>query len=180
MIEKLSHEQIVARQIAGLGASRPALAVVLEDIRSLNNVGSIFRTADGAGVEKLWLCGYTGYPPQSGIAKTSLGAEESVSWEYRSSSVEVVRQLKQEGYRIVLLEQARDSHEIGTFFPSGKICLVLGNEIEGVSLQLCALADDVLEIPMRGIKNSLNVSVAFGIAAYFLTVNPQVEFRRSG
>jgi tRNA G18 (ribose-2'-O)-methylase SpoU len=180
MIEKLSHEQIVARQLAGLGVSRSSLAVILEDIRSLNNVGSIFRTADGAGIEKLWLCGYTGYPPQSGIAKTSLGAEESVPWEYRSSSVEVARQLKQEGYRIVLLEQARDSYKIGTFSPSGKTCLVLGNEIEGVSSQLCAMADDALEIPMRGIKNSLNVSVAFGIAAYFLTVNPQAESRRPG
>ena len=102
-MQKLTHAQIVDRQVVQSQKQRIPVCVVLDNIRSLNNVGAIFRTADGAGIEKLWLCGITGYPPQGEIAKTALGAEESVVWEYAKDILEVVRQHKARGYQIVLL-----------------------------------------------------------------------------
>ena len=146
--------------------SRLPLCVVVNDIRSLHNVGSIFRTCDGAGVEKLWLCGITGYPPQSEISKTALGAEERVAWEYQKDIVSVIKKLKQQHYQIVLLEQTEDSVMYERFQPQAPTCLVIGNEIGGISDELLPLADAAVEIEMQGIKNSLNVVVAFGIVVY--------------
>ena len=168
MIRKLDHHEIVHRQVAQARLPRIPFAVVLDDIRSLNNVGAIFRTADGAGIEKLWLCGITGYPPQGEIARTALGAEESVPWQYASRAVDVVREHRARGYQIVLLEQAEGSVFYNEFLPSGPVCLVVGNEVEGVGDELAKLADAVVEIPMFGVKNSLNVAVAFGVAAFHL------------
>src|SRR5476651_1987146 len=108
-MRKLSHEEIVSRQTGLLGQSRLPFCVVLNNIRSLHNVGSIFRSADGAGVEKIWLCGITGYPPQSGIAKTALGAEDHVPWEYREDGLALLKDLKSKGYQIVLLEQMQNA-----------------------------------------------------------------------
>jgi tRNA G18 (ribose-2'-O)-methylase SpoU len=142
--------------------------VVLNNIRSLYNVGSIFRTADGVGVEKIWLCGITGYPPQSQISKIALGAEERVPWEYCDDTIAVVGNLKNMGYHIALLEQMDGSVEYHEFQPNCPICLVVGNEKEGVSQELVALCDTAVEIEMMGIKNSLNVAVAFGVIAYHL------------
>ena len=104
MMRKLTHEEIVKRQEERIKQSHIPLVVVLNDVRSLHNVGSIFRTSDGAGVEKVWLCGITGYPPNKQIAKTSLGSEEQVSWDYGKDVVKVVQSLKSQGYQIVLLE----------------------------------------------------------------------------
>src|ERR1017187_3330509 len=109
LIRKLTHEEIVTRQVHQSGKPRLPLTVVLNNIRSLHNVGTIFRTADGAGVEKIWLCGITGYPPQGGIAKTALGAEDHVAWEYREDVLGLLKELKNEGYQIVLLEQMQGS-----------------------------------------------------------------------
>lgn len=144
------------------------LIVVLNNIRSLYNVGSIFRTADGVGVEKIWLCGITGYPPQSQISKIALGAEERVPWEYCNDIIAVVGNLKNMGYRIVLLEQMDGSVEYHEFQQHCPICLVVGNEKDGVSQELVSLCDTAVEIEMMGIKNSLNVAVAFGVIAYHL------------
>jgi len=168
-MRKLTHAQIVDRQVARSRHPRIPVSVVLDNIRSLHNVGAIFRTADGAGVEKLWLCGITGHPPQGEIAKTALGAEESVPWEYARDIVEVVRQHKARGYQIVLLEQVDTSVPYDAFIPGGPVCLVVGNEVEGVMDELEQLADVAVEIPMAGVKNSLNVAVAFGIVAFHLT-----------
>lgn len=167
-MRKLSHPELLARQQIRKTEPRLPFCVVLNNIRSLYNVGSIFRTADGAGVEKLWLCGITAHPPDTQISKTALGAEKEVPWEYRREALEVLRELKTRGYRIVFLEQLAESIPYQDFRPSGPVCLVLGNEITGVSEELIALCDETLEIEMAGLKNSLNVSVAFGVVAFHL------------
>lgn len=164
-MRKLTHKEIVKRQEASPRKSRP-LTVILNNIRSLHNVGSIFRTADGAGVEKIWLCGITGFPPDSQISKTALGAETRVAWDHAYDAKEVIHDLKKSGYQIVLLEQTDTSIFYHEFMPDFPVCLVLGNEIEGVSDELVALSDASVEIEMAGHKNSLNVGVAFGIVAY--------------
>ncbi len=164
-MRKLTHEEIVARQEAFSQKPLP-FVVLLNDIRSLYNVGSIFRTCDGIGVEKIWLCGITGYPPDSQITKTALGAETRVPWSHAYDAVSVVRDLKKNGYQIVLLEQTDSSVSYHDFLPTPPVCLILGNEIEGVSDQLVDLADASVEIEMAGHKNSLNVGVALGIVGY--------------
>ena len=167
-MRKLTHEEIVTRQVKKADSQRLPLCVVLNNIRSLHNVGTIFRTADGAGVGKIWLCGITGYPPQGGIAKTALGAEDHVPWEYREDVLGLLKELKKEGYQIVLLEQMQGSVSHDVFKPKSLICLVIGNEVSGIAEELQSLSDVAIEIEMDGVKNSLNVSVAFGIAVYQL------------
>jgi len=167
-MRKLTHEEIVDRQKQRQQQPRIPLTVIINDIRSLYNVGSIFRTADGAGVEKIFICGITGHPPNNQIAKTALGAEEYVPWEYREDPLTVIRELRDRGNQIVLLEQMEDSTPYHTFTPKTPLTLIVGNEIEGVSEQIIDLCDDAIEIDMAGIKNSLNVSVAFGVVAYDL------------
>ena len=143
--------------------------ILLENIRSLHNVGSIFRTADGAGWDKVILAGYTGTPPDRRIEKVSLGAEEFVLWEKQESGVEVVQALKKESFGIYALEQTSKSVNLMDFQPPEKdFVLVVGNEVEGVSPELLSLCDVHLEIPMRGEKGSLNVSIASGVAMYRL------------
>ena len=149
--------------------SRRPVSVLLDNIRSLYNVGSIFRSSDAAGVEKIYLCGITGKPPRAEIHKAALGAENSVQWEYFENPVEIVQKLKTQGYHIVILEhtdQPQFYHEVKYEFP---LCLVVGHEITGVSDEVVELADMAIEIPMFGIKQSLNVSVAYGIAVYEIT-----------
>jgi 23S rRNA (guanosine2251-2'-O)-methyltransferase len=165
-MRKLTHEEIVQRQMKKLNEAKLPFCVVLNDIRSLHNVGSIFRTSDGAGVEKIWLCGITGYPPQGGLAKTALGAENHVPWEYRQDGLALLKELKSKGYQIVLLEQMEGSVASDEFIPKAPVCLVMGNEVSGISDDLLSLCDAAVEIDMAGIKNSLNVAVAFGVMAY--------------
>src|SRR5580658_3313920 len=117
ILRKLSHEEIDTRQVKKADVPRLPLCVVLNNVRSLHNVGTIFRTADGAGVEKIWLCGITGYPPQGGIAKTALGAEGHVPWEFREDALALIKELKNEGYQIVLLEQMQGSLAHDAFKP---------------------------------------------------------------
>jgi len=165
-MRKLTHEEVVGRQREKLKRPRLPFVVVLNNIRSLYNVGSIFRTSDGAGVGKIWICGITGSPPNHQIAKTALGAEATVPWEYRQDACSVLRELKAKNYQIVMLEQAQESRSYETFEPGSPVCLVLGNEVEGVSQDILSLCDTSIEIDMAGVKNSLNVAVAFGIIAY--------------
>ena len=167
-MRKLTHEEIVSRQVKRADSPRLPLCVVLNNIRSLHNVGTIFRTADGAGVEKIWLCGITGYPPQRGIAKTALGAQDHVPWEFCEDVLGLIKELKNEGYQIVLLEQMQGSVSHDVFKAKSRICLVVGNEVDGIAEALQSLSDAAIEIEMDGIKNSLNVAVAFGIAVYQL------------
>ena len=151
-----------------------SLIACLDDIRSLHNVGATFRTSDACGFERLYLCGITGCPPRKEIQKVSLGAEAWVSFSYRISIADMLVDLKAIGYRILALEKNQDSRPIADFLSANsstmpdKICLILGNEVQGVSPEALALADDIVHLTMRGQKESLNVSVAFGIAAYVL------------
>lgn len=140
--------------------------LVLPNIRSGHNVGAIFRTADGAGVDKLYLTGYTPCPPHVQVDKVSLGAEKWMPWEYRKQPGKLLKELKQMGYTIVALEQTKTSQNIFDWKPKFPLVLVLGNEKNGVSKTLLKYCDQAVEIPMRGKKNSLNVSVAAGIAMY--------------
>lgn len=171
-MRKLTHEEISKRRetLETLkGAERLPVTVLLDNVRSLYNVGSIFRTSDGARIEKLYLCGFTPHPPRKEIEKTALGATSSVPWEYRENAREVVLELKRKGVKIFLLELTSDSIPYYSItreqFP---LCLVLGNELTGVSKDLIELADLAIEIPMYGIKHSLNVAVAYGIALFWL------------
>ena len=146
--------------------NRGSLVVVCHNIRSTYNVGSIFRTADGAGVARIYLTGYTPAPPHPGITKTALGAEKFVPWEKAKNLSSVLKKLKKEKFRIVAVEQDKQSETYVSFRAKGNICLVLGNEVRGLSKAVLQKCDDMIEIPMRGKKESLNVSVAFGIVAY--------------
>ena len=165
-MRKLTHEEIIARQQEAKSSQKIPVCVVLNNIRSLYNVGSIFRTADGAGIEKVWICGITGHPPKNQIAKTALGAEESVIWEYRRDIIDVLTELKQNDWDIVLLEQMEQSVPYQEWMPQKPTCLIVGNEIEGVDDQILSLCDRAIEIEMDGLKNSLNVAVAFGVVIY--------------
>ena len=147
-------------------------AILLHDIRSIHNVGSIFRTADAFGVEKIYLSGYSPLPvdrfgrKRADLAKVALGAEESVAWEQAHSPAELVAKLKQEGFEIVVLEQAENSIDytkVRDLVKDKNVLVIFGNEVGGVPQELLVLANVIAEIPMRGEKESLNVSVAGGI-----------------
>ncbi len=144
------------------------LTLVLDNIRSMNNVGSIFRTADCLAVEKLILCGITGRPPHRDIEKTALGATLSVNWEYKASVSEAIGDLKKSGYSVVAVEQAQGSTMLNEFCPKpgANYALVLGNEVNGVSDEAIALADACIEIPQFGTKHSFNVVVSAGIVLW--------------
>jgi len=144
------------------------LVVVLDNIRSTYNVGAIFRTADAAGVSKIYLCGITPSPPNPKISKVALGAEKFLSWEKIKNTWRLLEQLKNEGYFLISLEQGENSRDIFQIkkVQSKKIGLVLGSEIKGLSPKILKRTNWQLEIPMSGQKESLNVAVAFGIAVY--------------
>lgn len=148
--------------------------LVLHNIRSVHNVGSIFRTADAAGVTKIILSGYTPSPldrfgrARKDFIKVSLGAEQSVPWEVAENIEAVLAQLKKDSYQILALEQSPNSTPLFDYKPAGDMALIVGNEVDGVEPSLLKLADTILEIPMRGQKESLNVSVATGVALFAL------------
>ena len=153
------------------------MIVVLHNIRSLHNVGSIFRTADAAGVEKIYLCGITPAPldrfskerPQ--LTKVSLGAEKIVAWEKRTRTNDLIKKLKEDKFEIIGLEQSKKSVPYYKFKKSrdNKIALIMGNEVRGLPASLLNKCDKILQIPMYGKKESLNVAVAFGIAVFYIT-----------
>jgi 23S rRNA (guanosine2251-2'-O)-methyltransferase len=143
------------------------VVLILDNVRSMNNVGSAFRTADAFTLEKIYLCGITGRPPHRDINKTALGATDSVAWEYSKDAIHLVKQLKAAGYRIIVIEQADKSCYLNRYCPQdGKLALIFGNEISGVQEEVLHLADDVTEIPQFGTKHSLNISVSIGIVVW--------------
>lgn len=145
--------------------------VICHNIRSAFNVGSIFRTADGAGVSKIILGGYSAHPPHPKLEKTALGAEKNVPFERVWQTWRALEDLKEQGYKIVALEKCRGAGNIFEFKPRFPIALVLGNEVKGLSKNILSRCDDIVSIPMAGQKESLNVSVAFGVAVYQLIIN---------
>lgn len=142
--------------------------LILPNIRSGHNVGAIFRTADGAGVDKIYLTGYSPCPPHPQVDKVSLGAEKSVAWEWARYTVPLLKKLKADGYNIVALEQTKKSVTLYKWKPKFPLALVVGNEVAGIPPKLLKLCDEFVEIPMHGEKNSLNVSVAAGISLYHI------------
>jgi len=146
---------------------RDRLFVILWNIRSIFNVGSIFRTADAVGVDKIYLCGYTPTPDKEPkMAKTALGAEKTVPWEKCKQITPLIKKLKKDGVRIAAIELHKKSKNLFEYKPTAPVALIFGHERNGVGSTALALADDILEIPMRGKKESLNVSVAAGIVLY--------------
>lgn len=147
-------------------ADSKKIIFVLVSLRSLYNVGSIFRTADALGVEKIYLTGFTGTPKQSKVAKTALGAEESTPWEKIKSTSEVIKILKKEGYSIIGLEKTKDSLDYRDWKVPQKCAILLGNEERGLSPRILRLCDQIVHLPMKGVKESLNVAVAAGAIGY--------------
>ena len=149
-------------------ANKLPLIVVLDDVRSMYNIGSVFRTCDAFRVEAVFLCGICQTPPATEIHKTALGAEESVSWQYFHTALEVVEALHQEGYEVLSVEQVEHSTKLQTFVAdrSKKYAVVLGNEVKGVHQEVVDASDGCLEIPQLGTKHSMNVSVTAGIVIY--------------
>jgi tRNA G18 (ribose-2'-O)-methylase SpoU len=169
---KLTHDEIAQRRIPRERialSDRMPIYGMLDNIRSLYNVGSMFRTSDGAMVRRLFLTGYTPRPPRKEIEKTALGATESVPWQYFERPIDAVEAAKSEGAKVCILEHTTTSipyhHIQRADFP---ICLVVGNEIAGISPEIIAVADMAIEIPMYGMKQSLNAAVAYGIGVFDL------------
>jgi tRNA G18 (ribose-2'-O)-methylase SpoU len=146
-------------------AEKLPLIVVLDDVRSMHNVGSVFRTGDAFRIEAVYLCGITSTPPSTEIHKTALGAEDSVSWKYFKDVSEALEELKKEGYEVYSIEQAHGSTMLQNFKPENnqKYAVVLGNEVKGVHQEVIDASDGCLEIPQFGTKHSMNVSVTAGI-----------------
>ncbi len=151
--------------------------VVLDNIRSVYNVGSIFRTADALGIDKIYLCGTTPTPTdrfgreRNDLAKVALGAEKSVAWKYASKTEDVLKKLKKEKFYIIAIEQNKKSKDFSKVKPKYPVAIVMGNEVGGLDKKVLKLCDIIAEMPMKGKKESLNVSVAFGVATYRILEN---------
>lgn len=168
-MKKLSMEELNRLSVEEYKkAAKSPLVLVLDNVRSLNNVGSAFRTGDAFRVEKIYLCGITGKPPHRDIQKTALGATDAVEWEYCLNTMEAIAKLKESGYKICGLEQAERSEMLHTFQPviGQKYALVFGNEVFGVEEEVLTACDTVIEIPQKGTKHSLNISVSLGITLW--------------
>ena len=172
-MKKLSHDEIAVQRLKHEEIKddhRLPVIAILDSVRSLYNVGSMFRTADGVLLKKLILTGFTPHPPRKEIEKTALGSTRSVPWEYCPSSIEAITCVKSEGYKMCCLELAKESIPYyGIKKADFPLCLIVGNEINGVSKDLMAHCEIALEIPMFGTKQSLNVAVAFGISIFELS-----------
>lgn len=165
--KKLTTKQIFHRNQERSSPLSEHFILWLHDIRSMHNVGAAFRSGDAFGIHELWLSGYTPSPPRPEISKTAIGAEEHVNWKIFNSYEEPLSLLRQNGYSLLGLEQAENGIMLHQFEPAGpRICLLLGNEVTGISQELLPHLDGVVEIPQFGVKHSLNVSVAAGVALY--------------
>lgn len=144
------------------------VVVLLDNVRSMYNVGAFFRTADAASIEKLLLCGITGYPPKRAIAKTALGAEETVRWEHAGTAAPMIQALRAGGYEIAAIETTVHAVDLFDWVPRFPVCIIFGHEVEGIRPEISALSDTHVRIPMLGMKHSLNVATAGGIVIYEL------------
>lgn len=151
-------------------SEKQPIVVILDNVRSMHNVGSVFRSADAFLLEGIYLCGYTPTPPHRDINKTALGATESVAWKYFDTTTEAIQLLKEEGYKVFAVEQAESSVFLQNFTYTNidKLAVVFGNEVEGVGNESMLLCDGCIEIPQMGMKHSLNISVAAGIVLWEL------------
>jgi 23S rRNA (guanosine2251-2'-O)-methyltransferase len=170
-MRKLSMDELGRKSVEEFKqAPKTSVIAVLDNIRSMHNVGSVFRTADAFLIEAIFLCGYTPQPPHRDINKTALGATESVDWMYFDKATEAVSELKNQGYKVFAVEQTDRSLPLQSFSTKAeeKIAIVFGNEVEGVQNDVLRLVDGSLEIPQLGMKHSLNISVAAGIVIWEL------------
>lgn len=170
-MRKLANEELNRISLDEFKASsKTPLVIVLDNVRSLNNVGSVFRTADAFLIEAVYLCGITGTPPNKEIQKTALGATESVAWKHTATTLEGISELKEMGYTICSIEQAESATMLHEFLPQKhqKIALVFGNEVKGVEQEVIDASDHVIEIPQAGTKHSLNIAVSVGIVVWDL------------
>ena len=151
-------------------ASKTPIIVVLDNIRSLNNIGSVFRTCDAFLIKKIYLCGITASPPHKDIHKTALGSTETVEWEYAKNTLDVINKLRKENISIISVEQTEDSTNLNDFRPNVNktYAVIFGNEVKGVSQQVVDVSDIVIEIPQFGTKHSLNISVSAGVVIWDL------------
>ena len=150
-------------------SQKQPIVVVLENVRSAYNVGSVFRTADAFLLEAIYLCGYTAFPPHKEIKKTALGADETVRWKHFGQVSDAIKELKDEGYKLYSVEQAKSSTLLQQWkWPNEKVAIILGNEVSGVEQSTIEASDGCIEIPQLGMKHSLNISVAAGIVLWEL------------
>lgn len=171
MNKKLQNEELNRISVDDYqSAKKSPIVIVLDNIRSLNNIGSVFRTADAFLVEKVLLCGITAKPPHRDIQKTALGATESVAWEYYPSTMDAINTLKANGYQIASIEQTENSKMLNNYKPEkgSKLALVFGNEVSGVEQEVVNHSGIVIEIPQYGTKHSLNISVSVGVVVWDL------------
>lgn len=169
-MRKLQMDELGRKSVAEFkAADKTPLVVVLDNVRSMHNVGSVFRTADAFLLQGIVLCGYTPVPPHRDIQKTALGATDTVEWQYFPTTVEAVEALRAEGFAIVAIEQAATSVMLNDFVPGDRpLALVFGNEVSGVDPAVMQRADGCIEIPQLGMKHSLNISVSTGIVIWDL------------
>ncbi len=157
-------------------ADKTPVIIVLDNIRSLNNIGSVFRTADAFLIEKIYLCGITAQPPHKDIHKTALGATDSVAWEYAENTLDVLQRLKKENIKTIAIEQAENAVFLNDFKTKSneKYALIFGNEVKGVSQEVVSASDVIIEIPQYGTKHSLNISVSVGVVVwdFWAKINP--------
>lgn len=168
-MRKLKNEELDRLDISEFkDAEKSPIIIILDNIRSLNNIGSVFRTSDAFLIEKIYLCGITAQPPHNDIRKTALGSTETVDWEYSEDTLEVVDKLKAEGVKICSIEQAERATMLNVFKPqpNTKYAFVFGNEVKGVSQEVVDASDVVIEIPQYGTKHSLNISVSAGVVIW--------------
>jgi 23S rRNA (guanosine2251-2'-O)-methyltransferase len=170
-MRKINNDELTRLTVDGFRqADKTPIVVVLDHIRSSNNVGSVFRTSDALLVRKICLCGITATPPDKEIHKTALGAEDSVEWEHFQTTEEAVEILRKEGYTIIAIEQVEGSIPLQEYLPApdAKLALIFGNEVKGVQQQIVNLCDQTIEIPQYGTKHSFNISVSAGIVLWDL------------
>lgn len=168
-MRKLANSELERKSVEGFKeAEKTPLILILDDIRSLHNIGSVFRTADAFLIEKIYLCGITATPPNKEIHKTALGATDTVAWEYKKDVLEAIASLKEEGTAVWAIEQVENAIFLQDFAPeeNQKYALVFGNEVKGVSQEAIKLCDGTIEIPQLGTKHSLNISVSAGIVVW--------------
>ncbi|WP_127138289.1 RNA methyltransferase [Flagellimonas oceanensis] len=169
MSRKLENSELDRLDVTGFKeAEKSPIIIILDNVRSLNNIGSVFRTADAFLVQKIYLCGITATPPHKDIRKTALGATESVEWGYRKDTLELVNELKADGVHIVSVEQAENAVMLNDYQvnPEKTTALIFGNEVKGVSQEVVSASHTVLEIPQFGTKHSLNISVSTGVVVW--------------
>jgi tRNA G18 (ribose-2'-O)-methylase SpoU len=168
-MRKLKNSELERLEIAEFKtAEKSPIIIILDNIRSLNNIGSVFRTSDAFLIEKIYLCGITAQPPHNDIRKTALGSTETVDWDYVENTLALVEKLKSEGTKIVSIEQAENATMLNNFTPevNTKYAFIFGNEVKGVSQNVVNVSDIVIEIPQYGTKHSLNISVSCGVVIW--------------